>query len=87
MAATFFGVVPSVVGGGILTLIVVGATAALAPQLRRLDLGRRMIEGPGATPQAGPAATDGVPRTVQAAAEVERVAGGELGGEGASVQG
>jgi hypothetical protein len=80
-AATVFGVVPSVVGGGVLTLIVVGATAALAPQLRRLDLGRRMVEGPGATSQPGTVAA------LQTAAEVERVAAGELGGEGASVQG
>ncbi|MFN8622056.1 MAG: MFS transporter [Chloroflexota bacterium] len=81
MAATFFGVIPSVVGGGILTLIVVGATAILAPQLRHLDMGRRLVEGPGASPQGGaiPAA--------QTAAEIERVAGGELGGEGASIQG
>jgi hypothetical protein len=81
MAATFFGVIPSVVGGGILTLIVVGATAILAPQLRHLDMGRRLVEGPGASPQGAaiPAA--------QTAAEIERVAGGELGGEGANVQG
>jgi MFS family permease len=37
-AARFFGTVPSVVGGGILTLAVVGATALLVPSLRTLDL-------------------------------------------------
>ncbi len=37
-AAKAFGTVPSVVGGGILTLAVVGATALLVPQLRTLDL-------------------------------------------------
>ena len=37
-AARIFGTVPSVVGGGILTLAVVGATALLVPSLRSLDL-------------------------------------------------
>jgi MFS family permease len=50
VAATLLGVVPSVVAGGILTIGIAGAVAVLAPQLRRLDLGRRMIEGPGAQP-------------------------------------
>jgi MFS family permease len=37
-AARVFGTVPSVVGGGILTLAVVGVTAILVPSLRTLDL-------------------------------------------------
>ena len=40
VAARLFGTVPSVVGGGILTLAVVGATAWLVPTLRALDLDR-----------------------------------------------
>jgi MFS family permease len=39
VAARLFGTVPSVVGGGILTLAVVGATAWLVPSLRSLDIG------------------------------------------------
>jgi MFS family permease len=38
IAARLFGTVPSVVGGGILTLAVVGVTALLVPSLRSLDL-------------------------------------------------
>ena len=38
IAARLFGTVPSVVGGGILTLAVVGVTAWLVPSLRSLDL-------------------------------------------------
>jgi hypothetical protein len=37
-AARLFGTVPSVVGGGFLTLAVVGVTAFLVPSLRTLDL-------------------------------------------------
>ncbi len=48
LAASIFGVVPSIVGGGILTLAVVGAVTLLAPALRHLDLGRELAEGPGA---------------------------------------
>jgi len=40
VAARFFGTVPAVVGGGILTLIVVGLTALAVPSLRSLDLDR-----------------------------------------------
>ncbi len=62
VAATLLGVVPSVVAGGVLTLGIVAAVAVLAPELRRLDLGRRMIEGPGAQPltmlAAGTSAVD-----------------------------
>jgi len=50
VAATLVGVVPSVLAGGILTLGIVAAVAVLVPELRRLDLGRRMIDGPGAQP-------------------------------------
>jgi MFS family permease len=38
VAARLMGLVPSVVFGGVLSLVIVGATARLAPQLRRLDL-------------------------------------------------
>ena len=52
VAATLVGVAPSVILGGVVTLVVVGGVALLAPQLRRLDLGRRLIEGPGVQPMA-----------------------------------
>lgn len=52
VAATLIGVVPSVILGGAVTLVVVGAVAVFAPQLRRLDLGRRLVEGPGVQPLA-----------------------------------
>jgi MFS family permease len=58
VAATLLGVVPSVLFGGVVTLVVVGVVAVLAPQLRTLDLGRRLVEGPGAQPTAG-AVADG----------------------------
>lgn len=38
VAARLFGTVPSVIGGGVLTLAVVGVTALLVPALRTLDL-------------------------------------------------
>ena len=38
VAARLFGTVPSVIGGGILTLVVVGVTAWIVPSLRTLDL-------------------------------------------------
>jgi MFS family permease len=50
VAASIMGVVPSVVFGGVVTLIVVSSVAAFAPQLRRFDLGRRLVEGPGVQP-------------------------------------
>ena len=53
VAATLLGVVPSVILGGVVTLVVVGGVAMFAPQLRRLDLGKRLVEGPGAQPMAG----------------------------------
>jgi MFS family permease len=40
VAAHVFGTVPSVIGGGILTLAVVAGTALLVPTLRALDLDR-----------------------------------------------
>lgn len=40
VAARLFGTVPSVIGGGILTLAVVGVTAWLLPALRSLDIDR-----------------------------------------------
>jgi MFS family permease len=39
IAARLFGTVPSVVGGGVLTLAIVGIVALAAPSLRQLDLG------------------------------------------------
>jgi MFS family permease len=51
VAARLFGTVPSVIGGGILTLAVVGATAWLVPSLTTLDLDR-------ATPHDEPATSD-----------------------------
>lgn len=38
LAARLMGLVPSVVFGGVMTLAVVGATARLAPKLRKLDM-------------------------------------------------
>ena len=38
MAAHFMGLVPSVIFGGAMTLVVVAATAKLAPKLRQLQL-------------------------------------------------
>ena len=67
VAASILGVVPSVVFGGVVTLIVVSGVAVFAPQLRRLDLGRRLIEGPGAQPMA----TAGAGASNIAAAEVD----------------
>jgi MFS family permease len=49
VAARVFGAVPSVVGGGILTLAVVGAVAWLVPSLRELDL---EVAGPDEDPIA-----------------------------------
>jgi MFS family permease len=54
VAATLFGVAPSVILGGVVTLVVVGAVSVLVPQLRRLDLGQRLVDGPGVQPMAAP---------------------------------
>lgn len=56
VAASILGVVPSVVLGGVVTLVVVSGVSIFAPQLRRLDLGQRLIEGPGVQPMATAAA-------------------------------
>lgn len=56
VAATILGVVPSVILGGVVTLLVVSGVAVFAPQLRRLDLGKRLIEGPGVQPMTSAAA-------------------------------
>ena len=68
VAARWFGTVPAVVGGGVLTLAVVGITALLVPSLRRLDLDRAepdetLLEAlPGIEPGWAPvAATPGPP--------------------------
>jgi MFS family permease len=66
MAATLIGVVPSIIFGGVATLFVVGAVAIFAPNLRRLDLGRRLIEGPGVQPMAAVSAGSNI-----AAAEID----------------
>jgi hypothetical protein len=58
VAARLFGTVPSVVGGGILTLAVVGVTAWLVPSLRSLDIDRA---APG---EAHESPSDGVPAAV-----------------------
>jgi MFS family permease len=51
VAARLFGTVPSVIGGGILTLAVVGVTAWLVPSLRSLDIDRAKPEpDPGGVP-------------------------------------
>jgi MFS family permease len=56
VAATLFGVVPAVLLGGLATLVVVGAAAVLAPQLRTLDLDPRLHPADSlAEPQAAPA--------------------------------
>ena len=38
LAARLMGLIPSVIFGGLMTLLVVGAAASLAPKLRQLDL-------------------------------------------------
>lgn len=47
LAAALMGVAPAIWSGGLVTLAVVAVTARLAPQLRRLDLGRFEREGAG----------------------------------------
>jgi MFS family permease len=73
LAASFFGVVATVVGGGIITLGVVAAVAALLPGLRALNLEQRMIDGPGAL--RPPSAVEVPAQVPEAAAmEIERLA-------------
>jgi len=74
VAASIFGTVPAVVGGGILTLIVVGSVSVLLPGLRGLDLAERLRTGPGAggaPPTIEEALEEPVPEAI--AAEVERL--------------
>jgi MFS family permease len=77
VAATLLGVVPSVIAGGLVTLAVVAAVGLLLPELRRLDLGRRLVDGPGVQgPSALAAGQVGVADEV---AEVERLGGATWG--------
>jgi len=76
VAATLLGVVPSVVAGGIVTIGIAAAVAVLAPQLRRLDLGRRTIEGPGAQPLPLAGGMSGAEPELLPAAEAVVSAGG-----------
>ena len=46
VAARLFGAVPAVVGGGVLTLAIVGVVAIMVPSLRRFDLDRATLAGP-----------------------------------------
>jgi MFS family permease len=78
VAASLFGVIPSVVGGGIVTLAIVAIVTLALPELRRLDLARRLVEGPGAQPMA--TAGELAAMTEVEAAEVERIATGAWGG-------
>ena len=55
VAATLLGVIPAIVAGAVVTLGVVAVVALFLPDLRRLDLGRRMVEGPGAESGEAPA--------------------------------
>ena len=73
VAATLFGVVPSVIAGGLVTLGVVAVVGLLLPQLRRLDLGRRLVDGPGAQ------GATGAIEVADEAAEVERLGGATWG--------
>jgi MFS family permease len=82
VAASLFGAVPSIVAGGLVTLGVVAVVATFLPELRHLDLGRRMVEGPGvaqiATPSGPTVEIPEAPRvddvTEAAGAEIERLA-------------
>jgi MFS family permease len=74
VAASAFGVVPSVVGGGLVTLGVVAVVAIFSPHLRTLDLARRMVDGPGASGRPGVAAEPVADQLANATAEVEQLA-------------
>jgi MFS family permease len=52
IAATFLGTVPSVLAGGVVTLLIVAVVAVAAPDLRRLDLRRHGAGRREATPPA-----------------------------------
>jgi len=75
VAASIFGVVPSIIGGGLVTLGIVAAVALTLPGMRRLNLVRRLAEGPGA---GGAAPAEEPPRDPPAdesdqVSEVERL--------------
>ncbi len=53
----FSGTVPAVVLGGVLTLVVTGTVAILAPKLRRLDLRSAALEAEELTTWADPSPT------------------------------
>jgi hypothetical protein len=74
VAASVFGVVPSVVGGGLFTLAVVAVVAIFSPHLRALNLAQRMVDGPGAGRRSGVAAEPVANELANVAAEVERLA-------------
>jgi MFS family permease len=77
VAATLLGVVPSVLAGGLVTLGVVAAVGVFLPELRRLDLGRRLVEGPGA--QEATPTRAGAIEVADEAVEVERLGGAAWG--------
>jgi MFS family permease len=77
VAATLLGVVPSVIVGGFLSIGVVVVVGVLAPQLRRLDLGRRLVEGPGAQMLPDPSVESF--SLDEEAAEVDRLGGASWG--------
>jgi MFS family permease len=54
VAARLFGPVTTVVGGGVLTLAIVGLVAATVPSLRRFDLVDATAAGPAQEPDHGP---------------------------------
>ncbi|MDP9481647.1 MAG: hypothetical protein M3P84_00300, partial [Chloroflexota bacterium] len=54
VAARLFGPVLTVVGGGILTLAIVGLVAATVPSLRRFDLDDATAAGPAPEPEPEP---------------------------------
>ncbi len=73
VAASMFGTVPAIVGGGLVTLCVVGVVALTLPRLRGLNLVERMIHGPGAqSPLSAVETPAEVPEV--SAIEVERLA-------------
>jgi MFS family permease len=78
VAATILGIVPSVLAGGFVTLGVVVVVGLLMPELRRLDLGRRLVEGPGAQPLPAEPAT-GVVEVADEVGELERLGGATWG--------
>ena len=92
LAASILGVVPSVVFGGVVPLVVVSGVTLFAPQLRRLDLGRRLVEGPGVQPMAAAvggsdiAAAEVDPGLEPVAESAARMMEGDRGSEPRSVR-